>query len=324
MKIALIIGINHYPNGGDLYGCVNDAYSVKGVLERNFDGSVNFECRLLTASNAKESLDRGEIKDAISQLFSIRADVALLYFAGHGHIESTGGYLLGSDARRGDEGVSLNDILVLANKSKAINKVIILDSCHSGIAGNAPNIPDSALISEGITILTASDPEQYATEEDNSGVFTTLLVDALSGSAANILGEVTPGGVYAHIDQSLGGFEQRPIFKTNVRKFISLRKAAPSIELDDLRIIKDLFPKAGYEFKLDPTFEPEMKGRDEGMPDPIEDNTKTFAILQKYNRLNLLKPVNAPHMWNAAMESKSCKLTALGEHYRKLAAKNRI
>jgi hypothetical protein len=324
MKIALIIGINHYPNGDDLYGCVNDAYSVKGILERNFDGSVNFDCKILTASNAKEALDRGEIKDAISQLFSTKAEIALLYFAGHGHIEITGGYLLGSDAKRGDDGVSLNDILVLANDAKATNKVIILDSCHSGIAGNVPNIKDSALISEGITILTASTSEQYASEKNGSGVFTTLLVDALNGSASNILGDVTPGSVYAHIDQSLGAWEQRPIFKTNVRNFISLRKAAPSIELDDLRTIKDLFQTAGFEFKLDPTYEPEMKGRDVGMPDPIEANTKTFAILQKYNRLNLLKPVDTPHMWNAAMESKSCKLTALGEHYRKLAENNRI
>lgn len=324
MKIALIIGINHYPHGGDLYGCVNDAYSVKGILERNFDGSVNFDCKLLTASNSKESLERGELKDAMTKLFSTKAEVALLYFAGHGHIETTGGYLLGSDAKRGDDGVSLNDILVLANNSPATNKVIILDRCHSGIAGNAPNIQDSALISEGITILTASTSDQYASEINGSGVFTTLLVDALSGSASNILGDITPGSVYAHIDQSLGAWEQRPIFKTNVRNFISLRKAAPSIELEDLRMIKDLFPTAGFEFKLDPTYEPELKGRDQGMPGPIEQNTKTFAILQKYNRLNLLKPVDAPHMWNAAMESKSCKLTALGEHYRKLAANNRI
>lgn len=324
MKLALIIGINHYPDGGDLYGCVNDAYSVKGILERNFDGSVNFDCKLMTASNAKESLDRGELKDSISQLFSTKAEVALLYFAGHGHIEMTGGYLLGSDAKRGDDGVSLNDILVMANESQATNKVIILDSCHSGIAGNAPNIKDSALISEGITILTASTADQYATEKNGSGIFTTLLVDALSGSASNILGDVTPGSVYAHIDQSLGAWEQRPIFKTNVRNFVSLRKAAPSIELDDLQMIKDLFPTAGFEYNLDPTYEPESKGRDEGMPEPIKENTEIFAILQKYNRLNLLKPVGAQHMWNAAMESKSCKLTALGEHYRKLAENDRI
>lgn len=324
MKIALIVGIDHYPNGSDLFGCVNDAYNVKGVLERNADGTVNFDCKLITASSNKDSIERGELKDAVEKLFSTQAEIALFYFAGHGHIEATGGYLLASDAKRGDDGLSLNEILVFANSSPATNKVIILDSCHSGIAGNPPNVKDNALLAEGITILTASTSDQYASEEDGSGVFTSLLVDALSGSAANILGDITPGSVYAHIDQSLGAWEQRPVFKTNVRNFISLREAPPSIPLDDLRQISILFPTPGYEFKLDPTFEPELKGRDKGMPEPVKENTDIFAILQKYNRLNLLVPIDAPHMWNAAMESKSCKLTALGEHYRKLTAKNRI
>ena len=60
------------------------------------------------------------------------------------------------------------------------------------------------------------------------------------------------------------------------------------------------------------------------MPEPIKEHTQIFSILQQYNRLNLLVPVGAEHMWNAAMESKSCKLTALGEHYRRLVEKNRI
>ena len=67
-----------------------------------------------------------------------------------------------------------------------------------------------------------------------------------------------------------------------------------------------------------------MKGRDPGMPPPDLENTRTFATLQRFNRLNLLVPVDVPHMWNAAMESKSCKLTALGEHYRRLVEKDRI
>lgn len=324
MKIALVVGINYYPHSGDLYGCVSDAYGVKSILDRNADGSVNFDCKLMTASSPRESIERGELKDEVEKLFRTKAEAALFYFAGHGHIEATGGYLLASDAKRGDDGLSLNEILVLANKSESTNKIIILDSCHSGIAGNPPGIKDSSLLSEGITILTASTSEQYANEEDGSGVFTNLLIDALSGSAANILGDITPGSVYAHIDQSLGAWEQRPIFKTNVRNFVSLRKVTPAIPLDDLRRIKDFFPNPGFEFKLDPTFEPEMKGRDKGMPEPIEENTRNFAILQKYNRLNLLVPVNTRHMWNAAMEYKSCKLTALGEHYRRLVIKNRI
>ena len=324
MNKALIVGVDYYGSASKLFGCVSDAHSLKSVLSRNFDGSINFDCRLITVSNAEESLTRGQLKDAVVQLFSDKSDIALFYFAGHGHIESTGGYILGSEAKRGDDGLSLDEVLKIANDSKAANKIIILDSCHSGIAGNSPSIEDRALISEGITILTASDQDQYASEQNGSGVFTSLLVDALSGSAAKILGDITPGSVYAHIDQSLGSWDQRPIFKTNVRKFISLRKAAPAINLVDLIKIKEFFPEPGYEFWLDPTFEPEMKGRSEEMPDPIPENTQIFSVLQKYNRLNLLKPVGVEHMWNAAMESKACKLTALGEHYRKLAISDRI
>ena len=60
------------------------------------------------------------------------------------------------------------------------------------------------------------------------------------------------------------------------------------------------------------------------MPPPDPENTAKFAVLQQYNRVNLLVPVGAPHMWHAAMESKGCKLTALGEHYRRLVERNRI
>ena len=67
MKIALIVGVNHYSSGGVLYGCVNDAYSVKSMLERNFDGSINFDCKLMTASSDSDAIERGELKDAIEK-----------------------------------------------------------------------------------------------------------------------------------------------------------------------------------------------------------------------------------------------------------------
>jgi len=324
MKIALIVGINYYEHGSPLFGCVNDAYNVKSMLERNDGGSVNFDCKLLTASSEHDSIERAELKDDIEKLFKTEAEIALFYFAGHGHIEDTGGYLLASNSRRGDEGVSLAEILILANKSPATNKIIILDSCHSGIAGSAPSGDQHATLSEGLTVLTASTKDQYASEEDGSGVFTNLFVDALSGSAANLTGDITPGSIYAHIDQSLGGWEQRPVFKTNVKQFVSLRKVASPIPLEDLRRIVEFFPTPGFEYPLNPTYEPELKGRDEGMPLPIIENTRIFLLLQKYNRLNLLVPMGVTNMWNAAMESKTCKLTALGEHYRRLASKDRI
>lgn len=324
MRIALVVGINYYQHGGSLHGCINDAHEVKAALERHDGGAVNFDCRLLAGSGPADPVNRAELKDQIEQLFRTDADIALFYFAGHGHIESAGGYLLASDARRGDEGVSLAEILTLANISPAKNKVIVLDSCHSGIAGTAPERGNLATLSDGLTVLTASTKDQYASEQNGRGVFTTLFVDALNGSAANLTGDITPGSVYAHIDQSLGAWEQRPVFKTNVRQFVSLRKASPPIPTEDLRRLTEFFPTPGFLFQLDPTFEPEMKGRDQGMPPPDPENIRKFAILQKYNRLNLLVSDGAPHMWNAAMESEACRLTALGEHYRRLVEKNRI
>ena len=323
MRVALIVGIDYYDHSDRLFGCVNDARSVKNVLERHGDDSVNFDCRFI-AGRENERVTRNDLKDQVAELFGNDVETALFYFAGHGYMEPTGGYLLATDSRRGDEGVSLSEILTLANDSRANNKIIVLDSCHSGIAGETPTQDSLSTLSEGLTILTASTRDQYATEENGRGVFTTLLVDALCGSAANLTGDVTPGSVYAHIDQSLGGWEQRPVFKTNVKQFVSLRKVSPPIPIDDLRRICDLFPSSDYDFRLDPTFEPEITGRPADAPGPMPENAAIFGILQKYNRVNLLIPVGAPHMWHAAMERKSCKLTALGEHYRRLVSKGRI
>ncbi len=325
MRRALIVGIDYYEGISPLYGCVNDAHAVKAVLERHANGSINFDVKLLAANGPQQPVNRTVLRDALQKLFSDgEPNIALFYFAGHGYIESTGGYLCCSDTLQGHDGLSLLEVATLANKSKAKNKVIILDSCHSGIAGGAPVDGRIAEISEGLTILTASSAEQYASENNGSGVFTTLMVDALNGSACNLVGEVTPGSVYAHIDQSLGAWEQRPIFKTNVKSFISLREVQPPIALAELQRLAEFFPVPGYEFPLDPSFEPKRNEGEEYLPVPDPDNTSRFAILQRMNRVNLVVPVDAEHMYYAAMESKACRLTVLGEHYRSLVARNRL
>src|SRR5690625_5172861 len=100
MRAALIVGIDYYENGAPLFGCVNDAYSVKSVLERNDGGSLNFDCNLLTATGSTDFIQKNELKDSIEELFNKDLDVALFYFAGHGYIESSGGYIIASDSDR--------------------------------------------------------------------------------------------------------------------------------------------------------------------------------------------------------------------------------
>jgi Caspase domain len=323
MRKALIVGIDEYQHANSLQGCVNDANAVIQVLERHQDGSTNFVQPKVLLGTKQHPLERSELRAAIQELFNGAPEIALLYFAGHGHIETAGGYLATSEVRTGDEGVNLSEIVTWANQSKATNRIVLLDCCHSGAFGNHPGTTVAEL-AQGTTVLTETTDEQYATEAKGSGLFTTLLVDALRGGAANLVGDVTPGSVYAHIDQSLGPWDQRPVFKTNTTTFVSLRKTAPSIELSELRRLAVLFPQAEYRFPLDPTFEPERHAADTDTPAPVPANTATFALLQKFNRAGLVVPVDAPHMWHAAMQSKSCGLTSLGKHYRRLGEQKRI
>ncbi len=326
MRKALVVGIDHYDHICGLDGAVNDALHVRDVLERNANGSVNFTTpQLLAAAGPDTAVGRGQLKDAVRELFVGDSEIALLYFSGHGYIEDAGGgYLCASDCVRGDDGLSLAEVMSIANNSKAQNKVVILDSCHSGVVGTSTLSQNVSLVSDGMTILTASTAEQYAMENGGSGVFTDLLVDALNGAAANLLGEVTPGSVYAHIDQSLGPWAQRPVFKTNVKKFISLRTANATVQLTHLQELAVLFAASTTLFPLDPSYEPERAGNEESsVPPPDPGHVALFAVLQTLESVGLVRPMGAskPHMWHAAMESKACELTVLGQHYWRLAKK---
>lgn len=316
MRKALIVGVNYYSNISNLPGCVNDAYSVDSALKDNSDGTKNFHTKLITSVDENSGISRRSLKQEVQDLFNDDNEIALFYYSGHGYVESTGGYLITSDCKDGDDGLPMNELLTIVNNSQARNKIVILDTCHSGAMGNVNPGNDIAYINEGVTILTASRKTQYSIDEGDGGTFTKLFVDAVNGAASNLLGYISPGSIYAHIDQSLGAWEQRPVFKTNVKNFVSLRKVQPPISLSDLKKITELFTD-NYELSLDPSFEPDS-------PNPSKENTEKFAILQKYNRVNLVVPVDADHMYYAAMNSKSCKLTVVGEFYWKLVSEQRI
>ena len=329
MKKALVFGIDNYSTS-PLNGCVNDAVAIGNTLETNGDGSPNFSVRLLTSN---QSIISTEILSlAISELFTGDADTALLFFAGHGIInpDTNAGYIVSQNGSRGAWGVSLSEILGIANRAypRIKSTVIILDSCHSGFAGEVPALGNEQIsaIGTGVTILTASHRDGTAGEIDGHGLFTDILLDGLKGSSADICGRITPASVYSHIDQTLGPWEQRPIYKANVQTFVTLRQVAPKIPLDVLRRLPEYFRDATSTFHLDPSFEPDR----ENVPSELRnvpanaDNIRIFQELQMCNRHGLVMPVDAEHMYYAAINSTGCKLTALGAHYRKLAEMKRI
>lgn len=322
MRKALCVGIDNYKSIPDLHGCVNDANSVKAVLERNGDGTLNFDVKLLCATSETSFISRGQLKDAVEDLFKSDVEIAVFYYSGHGSFDTTGGYLCTSEISRADDGLSLNDIMGIVSQSKAQNKIVILDSCFSGAIGNHTEMPNYSLLKDGTTILAACGENEYATEENGHGVFTSLLVEALYGGAMNLLGEVSPGSIYSYIDRSLGAWEQRPVFKANIKSFVSLRKNVPPIQIAELRRLTEIFQNPYDEFTLDPTFEHDKHEAD--TKEVNKTNEEIFSVLQRYVKLNLVVPVGEDHMYYAAINRKSCKLTAQGQHYWNLVHKNTI
>jgi hypothetical protein len=319
MRRALCVGVDHY-SFGSLHGCVSDAERLASLLSKHQDGTPNFECKKLVAPHpgAVDIVTRAKLKQAVEQLFKDKAEVALLHFSGHGTENNLGGYLVTQDAKSYDEGLSMGDVLKMANDSKADEVVVLLDCCHSGHMGQIPAISNSAsLLREGVSIITASRGDQPSVEVGGGGLFTSLVLDALEGGAADLLGHVTIPAIYAKVEAALGAWDQRPLLKSHVSKVIAIRKCEPPISIAILRELPDLFPLPAEDFALSPEYEETYSGKEEA-------KVLVFSKLQQLNRVHLVVPVQAMHMYDAAMQSKGCRLTAAGRYYWRLAKNARL
>lgn len=325
---ALVVGINDYP-GNKLTGCVRDAMEMGKILSENGDGSPNFEIKYALDVKTKSDLYR-----KVMSLFNEgEADIALFYFSGHG-TDLFDGKLVTPDYNQMDMGVSMSDILSMANKSKSKNKIIILDCCFSGKFGENSIInSNESVLASGVTIITASNRDEYSMEVPGGdgipghGVFTELLIQGLKGGAADVCGNITPASLYSFVDQSLGIWEQRPLFKTNISRFLPIRRIEPKVTKKVLRKLSIYFESANSEFKLDPSFEftnSPNETHELKTPYAKEENVKIFRDLQLFESVGLIEPVGENHMYFAAMNSKSCRLTPLGLHYWKLSKDRRF
>jgi hypothetical protein len=315
MRRALLVGIDNYP-AAPLSGCVADADEIAGLLRTNVDGSPNFDCQLVAGPPL--TISKAFLRRKITELFQQPADLAFFYFSGHGTENNLGGYLVTADAATYDEGVAMTEVLALAHRSPIAEIVIVLDCCNSGAFGGLPTVSnDAATLREGIAVLTASRSDEAAIELAGRGLFTRLVCDALAGGAADVLGNVTVASVYTYVDESLGAWEQRPLFKAHVSRLLPLRKDRPAVALDLLRQLTTWFPTEDAVLPLDPSFEPTEEPHD-------TDHEALLGHLQKCRDAKLVEPVGEEHMYYAAMHSTGCRLTPLGRHYWRLAREGRI
>lgn len=325
-KRALLIGIEKYTQFEHLPFCVIETGKMKQFLDRNEDNSKNFDCKQIENVSTKE-----ELEEHINVLFSGEGDTALFYFSGHGmRDDKHESYLVPATAKNCIDCLSLSQLLKIVNNSKFRNRVVILDSCFSGAMG----IPNPALaangtiaINNGVTILTSSRAYEASTMTSVGSTFTNILLDALNGSAADVRGNITTGSIYAYIDQALGAWEQRPLYKTNVSAFNVIRKVTPAVSESILRRLVTYFKTESDIFSLNPSFEwTNDKAIKHKFIEPYATatNVEIFKELQKLSYNGLVVPVGASCMYDAAMGSKGCKLTELGKQYWRQAWKGRF
>lgn len=325
MRKALLVGIDEYPVK-KLDGCILDVDRMEQVLARNGDGSDNFHVDVM-----RNELSSKKIMKAIADLFAQQNEVSLFYFSGHGRPTLSGSEIvIPSDiaAERYLWGIPLSAIMELVNKSPAKYKVVILDSCYAGSMGKINMASDFSELRDGVTIMTACRENETSSIKPGEGsFFTSILSSAMKGAAANLLGQITLNSLYTYADSFFGPGEQRPMFKANTAVSVVIRTVIPKVPTSVICRTLNLFPADDAQYALDPSYE------FTNTPDSIHlhhepwatpDHVAILKNLQKLESIGLVVPSEKEHMYEAAMQSSSCRLTSEGRFYWRLVNKGLI
>jgi hypothetical protein len=334
MKRALLVGIDHYPTIGSLTGCVADATAMNELLAKNHDGTPNWTTKLITGRPGDKSITRDALRHALTNdLFTNTRDLDLLFFfAGHGAQTSWGADLVTQDATRDSYGVSMNDLLTLANDSPARSVTVLLDCCFSGNIGNVPGLQaagvaesfriDKTLLRENVTLMAASRGTEVSRESEGHGEFTRLLLDGLDGGATDHQGKVTALSLYGYVSPAFDAFQQRPVLKTYLTNPVVLRVGPPWTDAAMLQQLSSHFPTEDHRLQLTPAHEGDNRPLPPGDPGTVEQ--QEFDYLGRLRNVNLVTTDNKrDHYW-VAMESGHVYLTPLGRYFWRLAKRNMV
>ena len=310
-KRALLVGVNQYDHElfSNLSCCVDDAKQMEALLSTHEDGSPNYLCTRLT-TDENEVTEAG-LRAALRKLTKSagESDDLLFYFSGHGMVVQGEGSLVTQDANPDDEGFPMFELLRMVNRCHAGSVMVILDCCNSGEMGHTGDSDDinQTTLSEGVTILSASRDDEASQEGMLNSLFTELVMAALEGGAADVRGHVSAASVYAYVEQALGRWQQRPLYKSYARRLEPIRFCKPAVSDNTLHQIPILFRGPDVRLQLDPSWE---HSHTSSKPENVE----------KFNHLKELRngrlvDTGKKDLYYLALESGSVKLTPLGRLY---------
>jgi serine/threonine protein kinase/uncharacterized caspase-like protein len=205
--VALVIGVGQYQRSKEidpLPFADKDAKAVARLLASpRVCALPHDQVKLLTNQNAR----RATIADRLSRWLPERsrgAEIAVVYFACHGMVQSIGnseeGYLLPFDfdpRKIGASGIAMSDINKWINAVQASFVVLILDCCHAGkvLKGELTTFRSQgrdlelrpallqALSRNGLFVITSCDGGEKSIESPKlgHGLFTYHLLEGMKG-----------------------------------------------------------------------------------------------------------------------------------------------
>jgi hypothetical protein len=147
-KKALCVGINTYPDGNNLNGCVNDAHAWASVLKDTF-GFPAANVKVLLEQQATKAAIMAGLQDLLAGAQS--GDVLVFTNSSHGtYVADSSGdeaydeAICPFDCARGKSHLVLDDELrelFRKHLPAGVSFAVISDSCHSGTLTRAPE-PD--------------------------------------------------------------------------------------------------------------------------------------------------------------------------------------
>ena len=215
----------------------------------------------LPIENISIALDKTntEIEELLLRVSKLPdTETLLIYFTGHGYRSDVNKlFLIARNTRKIDDyisgGVDYDFIKnVVLKSSPARQKILILDTCHSGIAaqGAEDAVPELNVTGTYILASSESDESSYFDKNKRNTFFTTSLLDTLSNGMDNDREMLALNDLYEnarnHLDQ-----RQQPLFKNKLNispaDFFIARNPAFSFE-KSIQHARDLF-KAGNLFE---------------------------------------------------------------------------
>lgn len=199
-QYALIIGIDKYEapakeeilakdrsGWSNLDGCVNDALSMKEIIEVKYNFNKKNIKTLFNEQASRDNIIKS-LEDLINNPNIKSGDVVFIYYAGHGsqvknslskEMDLKDESMVPSDSYKGAKDIRDKELAQYFNRllAKGVVLTIIYDSCHSGSIGRGPTGSQPKLRHMEASSYDAKDASEPSKPEDNGALIISAAQD---------------------------------------------------------------------------------------------------------------------------------------------------